>query len=310
MVFALLAVVLFSISATTATRAARILGGTEANFWRLCVATTVLAIYAYLFGVGLGGPAFSWFVLSGFLGFGLGDLALFQALPRLGSRVSIMLVHCIAAPFAGILEWLWLGTAITPLEILSAVILMTGVCLGLAGDRDTGNRTPRYISGILFGTLAAVGQASGAVLSRKAFLMDQTANFSIDGISAAYQRILGGVFISGVWLLCTLPTRGKSQLTRSFESLAEKTRHVGPWVIVNGLAGPAFGVSCYQWALKTTPTAIVLPIVALTPLAVIPIVRFTEGDRPTKRSVVGAVIAVLGVILLALGRTPPGSAAR
>ena len=303
MVFALLAVGLFSISATTAMRTARILGGTEANFWRLCVATTILAAYANTFGVGLSGPAFPCFLLSGLLGFGVGDLALFQALPRLGSRVSIMLVHCIAAPFAGILEWLWMGTAITPMELVSVVILGVGVCLAIAGDQKPGNQTPRYVSGVLFGTLAAVGQASGAVLSRRAFQIAQAANFPVDGISAAYQRIVGGVLLSGIWLLLTILIQAHNQERPSLVGLTRKGKEAGLWILLNGLAGPALGVSCYQWALKTTPTAIVLPIVALTPLLVIPIARFTEGDHPSKRSVIGAVIAVLGVILLALGRT-------
>ncbi len=302
MAFALLAVVLFSISATTATRTARILGGTEANFWRLCVATTVLAMYAYTFGVGLGGPAFPCFLLSGLLGFGVGDLALFQAFPRLGSRVSVMLVHCVAAPFAGLLEWLWLGTAITPPELLSTLILLAGVCLSLTGERDPGIRTPHYVSGILFGVLAAVGQASGAVMSRRAFMIDQAAQFQIDGISAAYQRIIGGLFLSGVWLLLTLMARDKTQRAHPLVGLVEKGKHAGFWIVLNGLAGPALGVSCYQWALKTTPTAIVLPIIALTPLVIIPITRLTEGDHPTRRSVIGVAIAVAGVILLTLGR--------
>ncbi len=302
MSFALLAVVLFSVSATTATKAAKILGGTEANFWRLCVATAVLGAYASTQGAGLGGPAFPLFILSGFLGFGLGDLALFQALPRLGSRISIMLVHCIAAPFAGIFEWLWLGTVITLPEVLSASVLMGGVCLALTGDREARNRTPRYISGILFGTLAAVGQASGAVLSRRAFEIDQLANFPIDGITAAYQRIVGGLFVSGLWLILTLIASQRSQSTPPLLGPGQKVRDAGLWVVLNGLAGPALGVSCYQWALKTTPTAIVLPIIALTPVVIIPIARFSEGDQPTKRSVLGALIAVTGVILLALGR--------
>jgi drug/metabolite transporter (DMT)-like permease len=47
----------------------------------------------------------------------------------------------------------------------------------------------------------------------------------------------------------------------------------------NALAGPFVGVSCFQWALATTPTAIVLPVVATTPLVVIPFARFAEGDQ-------------------------------
>ena len=73
-------------------------------------------------------------------------------------------------------------------------------------------------------------------------------------------------------------------------------------MLANGLSGPALGVSCYQWALKTTPTGVVLPIVALTPLVIVPFSHYIEGERPTWRSLSGGVLAVLGAVALALSR--------
>jgi drug/metabolite transporter (DMT)-like permease len=59
-------------------------------------------------------------------------------------------------------------------------------------------------------------------------------------------------------------------------------------------------VGCYQWALSTTPSGIVLPIVATLPLVVIPFAWRLEGDRPGGRSIIGGIIAVTGVIALTL----------
>ena len=73
-------------------------------------------------------------------------------------------------------------------------------------------------------------------------------------------------------------------------------RRAWPLVIANGLCGPAFGVSCYQWALSAAPTSIVLPIVATTPLVVMPLAHFLEGDRITPRTLLGGVLAVGGVV--------------
>jgi drug/metabolite transporter (DMT)-like permease len=73
-------------------------------------------------------------------------------------------------------------------------------------------------------------------------------------------------------------------------------------VLANALAGPSVGVGFYQWALKTTPSGIVLPIVAMSPLVVVPFTYLFEGDRPGWRSLAGGVLAVLGVIGLALHR--------
>src|SRR5687768_5834398 len=100
MLAAFLSTILFSISAICGNRTSRLLGGTDANFWRLIFATTLLALYAHSFGPGVAGTAFPIFFLSGCVGFGIGDVALFQALPRLGSRLSLMLVVCLSAPLA------------------------------------------------------------------------------------------------------------------------------------------------------------------------------------------------------------------
>jgi drug/metabolite transporter (DMT)-like permease len=80
----------------------------------------------------------------------------------------------------------------------------------------------------------------------------------------------------------------------------KKWRRVWPWVLGNSLAGQTLGASCMLWALETTPTGIVLPIIALAPLVVIPIARVFEGERITLHSVVGGAIGVAGVIGLAL----------
>jgi drug/metabolite transporter (DMT)-like permease len=144
--------------------------------------------------------------------------------------------------------------------------------------------------GIMFGLVAAVCQALGAVMSRKAFAIGT----SVDGITAAYQRILGGVAVTAMFFAYV-------KFRHPSTSSAEK-RKIWPWVLANGLSGPTLGVSCYQWALKTTPTGVVLPIVALTPIVIIPFARYTEGERPTARSIIGSIIAVAGAAALALSR--------
>ena len=61
MVAAFLTTILFSLSAVSGRRTAHLLGGTEANFWRLCFATWLLAIYAHGFGGDWPAPLFPFF---------------------------------------------------------------------------------------------------------------------------------------------------------------------------------------------------------------------------------------------------------
>ena len=303
---AFLTTVLFSISAVCGSRTARLLGGTEANFWRLCFAAGLLAIYSHAFGGGVSGNAFPIFLISGCIGFGIGDMALFQALPRLGSRLSVMLTLCLSSPLAALMEWRWLGTELSLAEINCALVILAGVAIALAPGKQSPMPGGQLGWGIAFGLVASLCQALGAVLSRKAFSVAQLAGENIDGITAAYQRILGGVAVGAILLLLVKRESVVDVLIggENFSALKNATsagrwQQAWPWVLANGLAGPALGVSCYQWALKTTPTGVVLPIVAITPLVIIPFSYYLEGERPSLRSLVGGALAVLGAAALA-----------
>jgi drug/metabolite transporter (DMT)-like permease len=74
------------------------------------------------------------------------------------------------------------------------------------------------------------------------------------------------------------------------------------WIPANALCGAVIGVSCYQWALFTTPSGLVLPIVATTPLVIVPLSFWIEGERPTRRSLIGGVVAVAGAVALTVVR--------
>jgi drug/metabolite transporter (DMT)-like permease len=292
---ALLATLLFSISGVAANRTSRILGGIEANFWRILLAALFLAICANAFGSGLAGPAIKIFFVSGLVGFGIGDLALYQAFPRLGSRLSIMLVHCLAAPFAAIVEWFWLGNRITFPEAACGLLILAGVAIALAPREHLHIPRRTLLVGIILGALAAFGQGFGAVLSRKAYEICDAAHFKMDGITAAYQRIWGGVLVAILSMLIVKARNRAGGVKKDWKKIL-------PWLLANVTCGPALGVACYQWALGVERTAIVLPIVALTPLVIIPFSWHLEGERPSIRSILGGVVAVGGVIGLTFAR--------
>ncbi len=308
MLAAFLTTVLFSISAVCGHRTAKLLGGTEANFWRLCLAAALLAIYAHAFGPGLHSAAWPTFFLSGCIGFGVGDAALFQALPRLGSRLSVMLVLCLSAPIAAVIEWLWIGTRLSASQIGYGLMILAGVAIALSPGKHLNLSRAEIIPGTLFGLVAAFCQAYGAVLSRKAFAISKLAGESLDGVTSAYQRILGGVVVTAILFAVIRWRSADDGVTNGGAAVSrkEKWRAAWLWVVLNGLAGPALGVSCYQWALKTTPTGIVLPIVAITPLVIVPFARYVEGERATVRSLFGGLIAVAGAAALALVSRPTG----
>ena len=302
---ALLTTVLFSVSALCGHRTATRLGGVEANFWRIVGALIFLAIWANLFGRGAVGAAFWIFVWSGLAGIGLGDTAYFQALPRLGSRRTVLLTQCLTAPAAIVIEWLWLGTKLDLPEILCIAVILAGVAVALAPGDHLKIEPRRLEFGVLAAAIAALGGALGAVLSRKAYAVAHAAGEHPDPCTTGYQRVLGGAVVLGVVFLVVKWRHarrrgGDAQLKDSF-SAREKLK-LWPWVLVNSLAGQTIGVSCMQWALENTRAGIVTAIIAMTPIVMLPLARIFEGERISGREMAGGLIAVAGAIGLAFWR--------
>jgi drug/metabolite transporter (DMT)-like permease len=232
---ALLCTVLFSISITCGHRSAKLIGGTEANFWRLSLAAVLLGVWAYAFGVGAGGAAFPLLFLSGIIGIGIGDVAFFQTLPRLGSRLTSLLIGCLSAPLAALLEWVWLGTALSVTQILWGLLTVLGVGIALMPSEHLHRSRRELVVGSLFAGLASLCGAGGGVVSRRAYEVAQVAGQHLDGGNAAFQRVLGGLLLAGPCLLFVKRRAFKVQAHAPRELVVEasrrKWRGVWPWVL-------------------------------------------------------------------------------
>jgi drug/metabolite transporter (DMT)-like permease len=306
MLAALLTTLLFAVSVICGHRLATQVGGAEANFWRLCGAAVFLALWANIFGTGRDGEAFPIFVLSGFLGVGVGDSGYYQALTRLGSRRAVLLAQCLTAPIAALTEWLWLGTKLSLAEILFIGVILAGVAIALA-PREHIQISPRQLQmGILFSLLAAFGGALGAVLSRKAYFVAHAAGEHPDPGTTGYQRVLGGALIPAIILLVvkwrSAHAHGGMFEEKTLNVSRDKWKKIWPWVLGNSLAGQTLGVTAMQWALETTPTGIVTAIIAMTPVILLPMTFIVDGEKIGIRSLLGALVGVGGVIGLAFWR--------
>lgn len=296
---AFLAALFFALNATCASRSVRASGPIVANLGRLVVATCVLAVIGHGFGHGFTSASTPWFLLSGVIGMGLGDLGVFAALPLLGSRLTVLLTQCLAAPLAALGEWLWLGTRLSGAQVAWGLVILGGVALAIMPSQSSPPRVRVRPIGFLFGFIAACGQGFGALVSRKAVdvadAAGETVRTATFGLTAAYQRILAGLVFVLLWFFVL---RLLGRLTAPPAVDAATRRQAPLWMLVNGLAGPVLGVGCYQWALATTPSGIVLPIAATAPLLAMPFAYWFEGDRPSRRAILGGIVAVAGCIAL------------
>ena len=293
MEYALGAAFFYAWSVTCARRSSAYHGPDLANLGRLLIAVIVIGLFVAFSDRHPFCAGWEWLILGGVLGLGIGDIALFHALPRIGVGLTMLLTQCLAAPFALILEYQALGHSPNGAQMLAALVILigVGVALGAPAEGDPADRR----TGVWLGVLSALGQACGAVSTPLTVEACKQAGEVIpDGFAQAFVRLLGGLPVVLLFLLWASRKEGLFAKIRRPYAFASAPW----WMLMNGIAGPALGVACYQWALTQHPAALVLSVVALTPLIGLIMQWAIEGQRPSWRLWLGGAIAIIGVILL------------
>ena len=293
MEYALGAAFFYAWSVTCARRSSAHHGPDLANLGRLLIAVIVIGLFVAFSDRHPFCAGWEWLILGGVLGLGIGDIALFHALPRIGVGLTMLLTQCLAAPFALILEYQALGHSPNGAQMLAALVILigVGVALGAPAEGDPADRR----TGVWLGVLSALGQACGAVSTPLTVEACKQAGEVIpDGFAQAFVRLLGGLPVVLLFLLWASRKEGLFAKIRRPYAFASAPW----WMLMNGIAGPALGVACYQWALTQHPAALVLSVVALTPLIGLIMQWAIEGQRPSWRLWLGGAIAIIGVILL------------
>lgn len=282
MLFAFCTLFAWTIAGFSSAQAARIAGSLRANLWRLLIASVPMLALGPLF---VDDPLIMgvlWFALGGVLHLGLGDIGLFGAYRRLGPRLGFLTCGCSIPVMAGIIEWLWLGVVPSTAEIILALVVLAGVIFALAPTEKIRVEAGAWWPGITAGLLGGLGQALGAVATRKGYEVNPEAG----AMEPAFWRVFGGALI-----LCSIALGVR--LTKKPPCLdALQRKGVSKWLIFSVTFGPVVGIPCYQMALAEVPAGIVHAILACLPLTVIPLAWWIDGDRPSWRALVGGVVAV------------------
>lgn len=277
-------------------RTARYWGSQSGNLLRLALATLILgALTLWLWPESLHPATYGWLFASGMIGFGFGDIALFLAYVRIGARLTILLNLCTAPLWSTVVEGMWLGKIPGSGELWAGGVILAGVAMAVLSRH--GDQRPRMGSpsvGVLCGLFAGCGQGLGAVISRKALDVAGDTGILLNGMSAAAQRVSGGLLTT---LLVFLIFRCLARAPAT--PVAPATPRVkSAWLLATTLCGPVLGVSCFQWALASQTAGIVTAVVATTPIAMIPLVMWADKEHPRPMAVAGAMVAVAGVLLL------------
>lgn len=276
------------------------LGNLTLNVLRMALA---LLFSMVMFWVVMGSPwpsggtveAYGWMLLSGLVGYVIGDFCLFQCYIIIGSRYG-QLFMTLAPLAAALMAWIALGQQMSAVSIVAMLVTLSGIAISVLGrgeHRRVSLSLP--LSGVLFAVAAAVCQGVGLVLSKIG--MDHYDASSIPAwlvpFSANFFRCVAGIV--GFSLLLYL-REGFSPLREALHdrkgmSVATATTIFGPFV----------GVGFSLMAVQYTSAGIASTLMALTPIIIILPSYWLFRQPITWRAVVGALISVVGVSLFFLG---------
>jgi drug/metabolite transporter (DMT)-like permease len=220
-------------------------------------------------------------LLSGFVGFSLGDGFLFAAFQQLGAKRT-MLVFSANPVIAAVLGYLLLGETLRGLHIAGILLAVAGIMLVIRSDIPVKKGYSKG-RGIIFALLATLGQAGGMLLS-KAGLQN------LDSVAAAQIRLVGGVL--GMAFLLSLLRQWKMVSPIMYSG---KGRTV---VGANAVLGTLIGMVLSMLAIKLTQVAVASILTSLMPIMILPISAFVLKEKVTALEAAGAAVTVLGVSFL------------
>jgi drug/metabolite transporter (DMT)-like permease len=299
---ALLTSVCYSFTAVIFAQASRRVGSQITNRLRLVIALIYLMIInLILFGqplpVGAGIERWVWLSLSGIIGLALGDMFLFRSYEHIGPRLGMLLMS-LAPVIGAVLAWVFFGETLQLGQIAGIALTLSGIAW-VVGTRPAENSNQPRVDGrgLLFGVLAATGQAVGLVLSKQGMLGDSSPGGSSSGdfspFAANAIRMLAAMVV--FWLMTFAQRQGQETIVA-----ARRDRSALKWIAVGAFIGPVLGVTASLLAVQHAEIGVASTLMALPPVFLLPISYFVFKERFGWQTVAGTLVAISGVALLFL----------
>jgi drug/metabolite transporter (DMT)-like permease len=277
------------------------LGNLTLNVLRMSLA---LLFSLVLFGVVTGCPwpsgasaeAAGWMLLSGLVGYVIGDYCLFQCYIIIGSRYG-QLFMTLAPLAAALMAWVTLGQQMTQMGIVAMLVTLFGISISVLGrgaHHKVSLKLP--LNGVLFAIGAAVCQGVGLVLSKIGmdhYVLSADMPEWLVPFSANFYRCIAGIVGFGLLLYLRDGTKPLREAMHDRKGLGVAT--------ATTVFGPFVGVGFSLMAVQYTAAGIASTLMAMTPIIILLPSYWLFHEKMTWRAVLGAVISVFGVSLFFLG---------
>ena len=264
--------------------------------------TLALLFSLVLFWVVVGTPlppvgsweACGWMLLSGVVGYVIGDFCLFQCYIIIGSRYG-QLFMTLAPLAAALMAWMVLGQQMAAMSIVAMLVTLVGIGISVLGRGEHHKVSLKLpLNGVLFAIGAALCQGIGLVLSKMG--MDHYDTEAMPSwlipFSANFLRCIAGIIGFSLLLYFREGLQPLRHALHDGKGMAVAT--------ATTIFGPFVGVGFSLMAVQYTSAGIASTLMALTPIIIILPSYWLFHQPITWRSVVGAIISVLGVSLFFL----------
>ena len=276
------------------------LGNLTLNVLRMALA---LVYSLVLFGVvtgsilppGASAEAAGWMLLSGLVGYVIGDFCLFQCYIIIGSRYG-QLFMTLAPLTAALMAWVTLGQQMTEMSILAMLVTLFGIGISVLGRGEHHRVSLKLpLNGVLFAIGAAICQGVGLVLSK----------IGMDHYEAVAEMPAWLVPFSANFFRCVAGIIGFTLLLYMREGFlplreALHDRKGMSVAVATTLFGPFVGVGFSLMAVQYTAAGIASTLMAMTPIIILLPSYWLFHERITWKAVLGALISVIGVSLFFL----------
>ena len=287
---ALLTAMLWVLSGTAFEHGGKRVSSQAVNLMRLIMAVLIMAVYLT---IRRGSPIpfdaspqnWLWLSISGLVGFVLGDFFLFESYVLVGTRLALLIMS-LSPILTGILSYFVFGEKLSLLNMLGIVLVILGIMLVVLtknqGEKMKLNIQPR---GLIYAILGAVGQSIGLIFSKLGM-------GSFDPFASTQIRLIAGTF---GWILLFLIFGWFPRLKR----FTTDRKALG-FTFFGAFFGPFLGVSFALTAMQHTKAAVASAIMSIMPVLILPVNLVLFKEKIRSRAILGAVITVIGVVILYL----------
>ena len=243
--------------------------------------------------------AAGWMLLSGLVGYVIGDFCLFQCYIIIGSRYG-QLFMTLAPLSAALMAWVTLGQQMTGKSVIAMLVTLWGIGISVLGRGDHHKISLKLpVNGVLYAIGAAVCQGVGLVLSKIGMDHYEVSMMAETGIpkwlipfSANFYRCIAGIIGFSLLLFYRDGMAPLREAVHDKKGLSVAT--------ATTIFGPFVGVGFSLMAVQYTAAGIASTLMAMTPIIIILPSYWLFHEKITWRSVIGAVISVLGISLFFL----------